>query len=223
MKFIFIIILLISFTLTGCDGWPVQTVSYNAPPTTLPSHTPIILTPTPKVIPALSTPSPSNASPTSTQITTSITPDADSTFTPTLSSPTIQPTISTVPSDLIKVDILGCNTSLDITHGMGEVTNAYITISNPSPVDLGKVCATLRGQDEGRPHPDKTKCIPSLPAGDQVKLKLTIDTTYKKDSPIQIEITNNDILIRRLAQNSCTEIGIFSPDEDDFGQVKHIP
>jgi hypothetical protein len=223
MRFFFFILLAFSGALAGCDGWSVQTVPYNVPPTTLPSHTPLILTPTPKIVPPTGTPSPLASTITPTQTTPTVTPGAETTLTSITSSPTTIPTIVTVPSELIKVDILGCDTGLDIVHGMGEVTNAYITISNASTVDLGNVCATLRGQDEGRPHPDKTKCIPALPAGDQVKLKLTIDTTYKKDSPIQIDITSNDILIHRLAQDSCTGIGLFSPDEDDFGQVKPIP
>jgi len=147
----------------------------------------------------------------------------DPTFTETPSSPTIVPTLVTVPPELLKIDLLGCNTSLDITHGMGEVTNAYITASNIGTTDVVNLCATLRGQDEGRPHPDKTKCISSLPVGYQVTLKLTIDTTYKEASPIQVDITSNNDLLQRLGKDSCKDLGLLPSDIDDLGNIKRIP
>ena len=59
----------------------------------------------------------------------------------------------------VAVDILGCNTSIDITHGMGEVTNAYVTVKNTGMVDLPNTCALLRAIDEDREHPDKKVCV----------------------------------------------------------------
>ena len=106
---------------------------------------------------------------------------------------------------------------------MGEVTNSYVTISNLGPADLDNVCATLRGLDEGRSHPDKTKCSPSLPTGYQVMQKLTVDTTYKEASPIQIDVTSNDVLLQRVGKDSCKDIGLFPPDVNDLGVVKRIP
>jgi hypothetical protein len=160
---------------------------------------------------------------TSTISVVSITPPADPSSTATFTSPTIIPSLETVPSGLIKVDILGCNTSLDIAHGMGEVTNAWLTIGNPGATDLENVCATLRGQDEGRLHPDKTKCIASLPGGYQVTEKLTIDTTYKEVSLIQVDVTSNNTLLQRLGKDSCRNIGLFPSDIDDLGVIKRIP
>lgn len=106
---------------------------------------------------------------------------------------------------------------------MGEVTNAYVTISNVGAAELTNVCATLRGLDEGRPHPDKTKCVPSLAPNYQVTLKLTIDTTYKEDTPIQVDIASNDVLLQRAGKDSCTDIGLFPPGIDDLGVVKPMP
>jgi hypothetical protein len=129
----------------------------------------------------------------------------------------------TVSSVKIKVDILGCNTSIDLTHGLGEVTNAYVTISNLGTNDLENVCATLRGQDEGKPHPDRIKCLTALPAGYYVTQKLTIDTTYKEASPIQIDVTSNDVLLQRVGKDSCKDIGLFPPELDGLGTIIKIP
>jgi hypothetical protein len=106
---------------------------------------------------------------------------------------------------------------------MGEVTNAFVTISNTGPAELTDVCATLRGLDEGRPHPDKTKCVASLAANYQVTLKLTIDTTYKEVTPIQVDIASDENLLQRVGMDSCTDIGLFPPGIDDLGVPKPIP
>ena len=223
MKPLIWICLLFFLTLVGCDGWSVRQVPNNIPVTSYPSQTPIIHTATPVVIKPTHSPTELVASITPTQPTDTGTPVVDPTLTETPASPTVIPTLETVPSGLIKVDILGCNTSLDMSHGMGEVTNAYLTISNLGTADLENVCATLRGQDEGRLHPDKTKCIASLPAGFQVTQKLTIDTTYKEDSPIQVDITSNNALLQRLGKDSCKNICLFPPDIKDLGVIEHIP
>lgn len=106
---------------------------------------------------------------------------------------------------------------------MGEVTNAYITISNIGTQELNTVCATLNAKDEGRSHPDKTKCVASLPIGHQVTQKLTVDTTFQESTSIQVEITYSLGLLQRVAQDSCTAIGLFIPDNKDLGVVKPIP
>ncbi len=106
---------------------------------------------------------------------------------------------------------------------MGEVTNAFITIQNTGGLDLTNLCATLNALDEGRVHPDKTKCVASLPIGYQVSEKLTVDTTYKEASPIQVDVTVGGNLLQRVAQNSCTNIGLFPPNIGNLGTVTPIP
>lgn len=106
---------------------------------------------------------------------------------------------------------------------MGEVTNAYLTISNTGTAELNNVCATLNAEDEGRPHPDKTKCIVLLPIGHQVTQKLTVDSTFQKSTSIQVEITYSLGLLQRVAQDSCTNLGIFVPDGKGLGVIKPIP
>jgi hypothetical protein len=122
----------------------------------------------------------------------------------------------------VAVDILGCNTSLDITHGMGEVTNAYVTVKNTGTVDLPNSCALLRAIDEDREHPDKKVCVTNLPALYQVTLKLTVDSAYQQNTIIQVDASFNDVLLLRVDKPSCTDIGLFGGAPSDVGVVKPI-
>ena len=106
---------------------------------------------------------------------------------------------------------------------MGEVTNAYVTISNTGDVALNNVCATLNAMDEGRVHPDKTKCVASLPAGYQVSEKLTVDTTLKQASPIQVDVTSSGNLLQRVGQNACTNFDLIPPKIHNLGTIMPIP
>ena len=122
----------------------------------------------------------------------------------------------------VAVDILGCNTSLDITHGMGEVTNAYVTVKNTGTVDLPNTCALLRAIDEDREHPDKKVCVANLPVQNQVTLKLTVDSAYKQDTIIQVDASSNEVLLLRVDKPSCTDIGLFGGAPSDVGVIKPI-
>jgi len=106
---------------------------------------------------------------------------------------------------------------------MGEVTNAYVTLINASGPDLSAVCATLFAPDEGRVHPDKTVCFPSLPGGFQVTLKLTVDTTFQADTHIRIEVISNQGLVAQASGLRCQAIGLFRPAPDPIGVVQPIP
>jgi len=129
-----------------------------------------------------------------------------------IASPTQAYTPTQPPvSPQIAVEVLGCNTSIDITHGMGEVTNAFIRLKNTTGTDLIDVCTTLVALDEGRVHPDQTVCVPELRHNLQVTLKLTVDSTYKADTPIQVEVKSSGNLLSRIGQGSCTDIGLFGP------------
>jgi hypothetical protein len=145
-------------------------------------------------------------------------------ITPSPLSPSETPTIDITPTpNALRIDILGCDTGIDVLHGMGEVTNAYVTISNPTGGDFSNVCATLRGLDEARVHPDKTKCLASFPTGYQVTLKLTVDTTYQQATPIQVDVTSGDALLARLGKPACEAIGTLLPEAGELGVLKPIP
>ena len=205
MKKLMPLIFLLTLIVTACDGWVYNVPTFPAPPPTI---TPSIFTITPMIITITNTPVLPTGTPTETATSIPVT-DTATAFTEA-PPPTATLTLPPVSPNII-VEVLGCNTSIDITHGMGEVTNAFLTLKNNTGVDLTNVCATLIALDEGRIHPDKTVCAPALAHGQQVTLKLTVDSTYKENTPIQVEIKSGETLLSRVGQDSCTEIGLFAP------------
>ena len=213
----YVFVFLTMFLVTSCNGWFFQPSPYNPPTPFLPAtNTPSIVSPTPVVIGA------SSATPVVTTpiIISSNTPFSANTNTPVAAfteTPLIPDTgATTVPTASVSVEVLGCNTSIDVTHGMGEVTNAYITLKNTGTVELTNVKATLNALDEGRVHPDKTVELTSLPVAYQVTVKLTVDSTYRQETPIQIEVTADGGLFQRVGANSCKDIGLFAPNPGDL-------
>jgi hypothetical protein len=194
--------------LTGCNGWFFQPSGYNLPtPIRLPTRTPSIVTATPAgaatLTPVVLTPTASVETPIVLATDTS----------PALPTDTVSPEpTSMIPVTGFGVQILGCNTSLDITHGLGEVTNAYVTLTNTGAIDLTNLQATLFALDEGSPHPDKTVRIPLLPVSQAVTVKLTVDSTFHADTPIQVEVSADGGLFQRVGADSCKDIGVFAPD-----------
>jgi hypothetical protein len=43
-------------------------------------------------------------------------------------------------------------------------------------------------------------------------VKLTVDSTYQSETPIQVEISADGGLFQRVGQESCRNIGLFAPD-----------
>jgi hypothetical protein len=196
--------------LPACDGWVYVVPTFPAPPPTI---TPSIYTPTPVFLTATYTPTADLTTVTATH--TTVSPPTE-TATALSETPTVSATSASLPANSpipakIEVEILGCNTSLDITHGMGEVTNAFVILKNASGSDLPNLCATLFALDEGRIHPDKTVCLPALAHGFQSTLKLTVDSTYKQDTPVQVEVKSGETLLVHVGQPSCKDIGLFAP------------
>ncbi len=203
-------LLLFAFLLTACDGFGVQPQPFPVW-TAIPSGTPSIFTVTPIIL---------NPGEIATQTSTQVfVPTLEPTFTPVTPPTDISPA---VPVQSVAVDILGCNTGLDVMHGMGEVTNAYVTVKNTGSIDLPNACALLRAIDEGREHPDKKVCVTNLPAQNQVTLKLTVDSTYKEGTIIQVDASSNDSILLRVDKPSCTDIDLFGGAPSDLGVVKGI-
>ncbi|MCC6299651.1 MAG: hypothetical protein IT314_10155 [Anaerolineales bacterium] len=202
--------ILVTLLLASCNGWIIQPLPGNAPTPFLPfTQAPSIFTATPAVLIATASPTPSVNT-----LTPSVTPFANATATSTVITPTSSatntpPTLTTAGIALV---VIGCKTSVDILHGMGEVTDAYVTLKNTGGMELTNVKVTLLALDPGQQtHPDQTAQIALLPIGYQVSLKLTADTTYKKATPIQVEVTSDQGLFPREGAASCTEIGLFAP------------
>ncbi len=202
-RILFAIPLLALLTACGDIVLPTQTAN-----TRIPSPPPAIFSPTSPFVPT-STFTPTGGLPTETELPTT-------TFT---ISPTETPTVTLS----LLLEISGCNTSLDITHGMGEVTNAYPLLKNYTLTDLTNVCATLTASDEGQAHPDKTACIPLLPAGNQTLLKLTVDTGFQVDTSVQIEVISQEGQNAGAAAPSCTALGFPGWIPDKIGVIEPIP
>ncbi len=181
----------ILFFLAACGGINVPLALVT--PVVSPSSMPAILSPTPSLMPS-STPTPT--------VLPAFRP-----LTEVPSTPPATPTAATTPVVRLFLDISGCNTSLDVTHGMGEVTNAYLVIYNYTGAELTNVCATLSATDEGRLHPDKTACASSLPTGYRIMLKLTVDTGYEQDTAIQVEANSSEGFSAGHQVASCRELG----------------
>ena len=207
-------ILLFSLIMASCSGWTVQPLPNNLPtPFALPTRTPAIFSPTPIVLGATPTP----AVPTAT-VTQTFLPTNTNMPPPTLTDIplyTFTPT-SLVYNPALQIIILGCNTSFDITHGMGEVTNAYVTLKNIGNVELTNLVVTLYALDEGREHPDKIQEITSLPIRYEVTVKMTVDSTYQQDTPVQVEVTSDQGLFPREGSSSCRDIGLFAPNPESL-------
>ncbi len=217
MKKIFMFPVIFIFLLTACDTWGVQPQPFPVW-TSIPSRTPAIVTATPIILTLPFTETPGAI------VITPVTPTSTESPSPTSTLVQISPsaTLPPAPIQSVAVDILGCNTSIDITHGMGEVTNAFVTVKNIGTVDLPNTCALLRAIDEDREHPDKKVCLANLPVQNQVTLKLTVDSAYKQDTIIQVDVSSNEAILLRVDKPSCTDIGLFGGAPSDLGVIKPI-
>lgn len=213
------LLFILIFLLSACDAWNVAPQPFPVW-TPIPSRTPGIVTATPVIF----SPTPGGVFVPSLTFTPQIPPTNTDTPLPTFTFTPITPTDTptSAPVQAVTVDILGCNTSIDITHGMGEVTNAYVTLKNTGTLDLPNTCALLRAIDEDREHPDKKVCVTNLPVNNQVSLKLTVDSAYKKDTFIQVDASSNDAVLLRVDKPSCTDIGLFGGAPSDLGVIKPI-
>jgi len=199
--------ILFAFLLSSCNGWVFEPGS-GPTPFLPPTPTPPIHTATPVVI-GVNSPTPAIATITNTA---SVTNTGAPVVTDTAAL-TLPPTWTASPSGpSIVINVLGCNTSVDVTHGMGEVTNAFVTLKNTGGVELTNLKATLFALDEDREHPDKSVELTALPVGNQVTIKLTVDSAYREETPIQVEVASDQGSFPREGLASCTDIGIFAPN-----------
>lgn len=81
-------------------------------------------------------------------------------------------------------------------------------------MELINLTVTLYALDEGREHPDKTQEIALIPVKYEVTLKMTVDSTYKEESPIQVEVVTTLGLFPREGIDSCRDIGLLTPNPD---------
>lgn len=77
----------------------------------------------------------------------------------------------------LSVSIDACRTSVDITHGLGEVTDVYVSVTNYGTKDALNVQLTSTANDI-ESHYKESGTIGSLGPGISYKAKLTVDTKY---------------------------------------------
>jgi preprotein translocase subunit SecB len=66
--------------------------------------------------------------------------------------------------------------------------------------------------------------VSSLLTGYQVTLKMTVDSTYQEETPIQVEVKADGGLFQRVGAESCKDIGFFAPEPGDLTTpVPYIP
>ncbi|CAG0980309.1 hypothetical protein ANRL4_01828 [Anaerolineae bacterium] len=138
-------------------------------------------------------------------------PEVENTPTRTVSSfPEIDdtPTSTSAESADFKFNvlILGCNTGMDISHGLGEVTNIYALIQNAGTVEASDVRVVASANDEGQSHPDKSQTIQHLPPGYEVTFKLTVDTQFRQGTAVAVEVTNPAGLHVSASKDDCRQI-----------------
>jgi hypothetical protein len=105
---------------------------------------------------------------------------------------------------------------------MGEVTNAYVSLSNRGGSAASNVCALFSTSDEGRPHPDKMSCVLSLPPETRVTFKLTVDTGFGVDTRIQVDVSSAEKVSASVLGGSCKAIGAPVQQLAPFGVVQPI-
>jgi hypothetical protein len=173
---------------------------------------------TPSASPAIRSPTLPYQTGTLLTLQVSLSPTATPTTSPELSpTPTLDPTAG------LSLQLSGCNTSLDISNGMGEVTNAYVLLQNTTESDLANVCATLSASDEDRPHPDKSACVALLPLRSRVTLKLTVDTGFQEDTSISVSVSSLQGVTAVLDTPSCLDIAVPGWVPGEIGVVEPIP
>ena len=92
---------------------------------------------------------------------------------------------------------------MDIIHGMGAVTNAYVRVRNLGGTELTSVCLTLSANAEGKSHPDKTRCIPFLRPNYEVTTKLTVDTDYIRLTSVVVAVVTLQGITDVVAGSGC--------------------
>lgn len=126
-----------------------------------------------------------------------------STDVPPTPTPSATPTPSVPEFNLI---ILGCNTGIDLAHGLGEVTNVYAVIQNVGDVEANQVQIVASANDEGREHPDKTKLVSKLPPGYEITLKFTVDSTFRQDTSVTLDLSSAEGARAMVDRSDCRDL-----------------
>lgn len=103
----------------------------------------------------------------------------------------------------LNVAILGCDTGLDVTRGLGEVKNAWVTVQNFGKANAHNVKIVLSANDEEFVHPDKEKTANVIPPDHQYSDKLTVDSGFGFGSSITVTVTSDETEPISLTRGQC--------------------
>jgi hypothetical protein len=133
-------------------------------------------------------------------------------------TPSVPPTSTGVPPTStpyipeFNLIILGCNTGIDLAHGLGEVTNVYAVIQNVGSAEANQVQIVAGANDEGREHPDKTKLVSKLPPGYEITLKFTVDSTFRQDTSVTLDLSSAEGVYTSVQRDDCRDLRTDLPD-----------
>jgi hypothetical protein len=118
-------------------------------------------------------------------------------------TPTQTQTSSPAPKVKLNVAIITCDTSVDVFNRLGEVTNAYVLIQNIGTMDATQVEVVLKGSDEEKIHPNKSFLVQNLPLGDEIPIKLTVDTQDSQPTRILVDVSTAEKVTATATKISC--------------------
>jgi hypothetical protein len=135
-------------------------------------------------------------------------------------TPSPVPTTTPTPNlpAFLNVSIHTCDTGIDVFNRLGEVTNAYVTVQNVGGEMVRDVLVTLEANDEEQSHPDKWYRVGFLPVGNEISLKLTVDTRSRIDTSITVTVQAEGIKEQALKE-SCRRR---SPDRDVINSLGEL-
>ncbi len=134
-------------------------------------------------------------------------------------TPTPSPSPTPTPAPAFNVFIQTCDTGIDVFNGMGEVTNAYVTVQNVGNREATGVAITLQANDEERVHPDKSYQVDHLPAGYEISVKLTVDTKNATDTIITANASSPQGITATASKTSCKAR---RPDQDILNKIGEL-
>lgn len=224
MRFVCVLLIGVVGLVTSCESPPEylsatqihQTVQAAVATAQAAAQTPATptWTWTPSPVPT-ATAAPTATPPATATATATVAPTLVPTFTstPTLTPvliPSVTPIATRTPTFTVtpappklSIVLLGCESGLDVTRWLGHVTNAYVRARNLGGTELTNVCLTLNTNGEGRIHPDKSRCIPTLRVNYEVTTILTVDAEYKNLTSIEVIATASPAVSDRVVASSC--------------------
>ncbi len=136
-------------------------------------------------------------------------------FTPTPSIFTSTPVIIGVTSVTSTPVVISLTPTITYTP-FPTFTNAPTLTASSTPTATPTVHATLTNDPFGKPSISikVLGCNTSIDVTYQVTIKLTVDSTFKKETPIQVEVATDQGAFPREGLASCTDLGLFAPKPD---------